>query len=359
MKRNRLPHNSEKKNNITFNYEGNSDVVQDANGVYSKDGKTMLYPYVHDGVVFVKKGVQNLSYSLADDPDKAMKPVRKIVFEEGVEKISEGWGGLYDKTSNEEQHIDISLPSTIWKVKQNAFGDMVGAINHVYVPRRWAGDIKKHLPSNLRPKVRIDRIFYTPLSDWKRNPLGHFLGFWGSANQGCMYMLLSLFYIILILILCFIGYLTYLKTFLWFHINVFWSVITVIGLVVLADRYSEKRGKAKDVGKHKKRNERGAYYGGAVDWVVLLMIIVGVTCSSFFILNDKLGGSQEQSKGQVLTIITSRKYHSRRVEVNLDNTDVTATIGTAGYMGHDLGRYYPIYYHDGFFGLPVLDEVCH
>jgi hypothetical protein len=96
-----------------------------------------------------------------------------------------------------------------------------------------------------------------------------------------------------------------------------------------------------------------------VDWVVLLIIIVGVSSSSFFILNDKLGGSQEQSKGQVLTIITSRKYHSRRVEVNLDNTDVTATIGTAGYMGHDLGRYYPIYYHDGFFGLPVLDEVCH
>ena len=49
--------------------------------------------------------------------------------------------------------------------------NMVEAINHVYVPRRWAGDIKKHLPSNLRPKVRIDRIFYTPLSDWKRNPL--------------------------------------------------------------------------------------------------------------------------------------------------------------------------------------------
>ena len=89
------------------------------------------------------------------------------------------------------------------------------------------------------------------------------------------------------------------------------------------------------------------------------MIIVGVTCSSFFILNDKLGDSQEQSKGQVLTIITSRKYHSRRVEVNLGNTDVTATIGTAGYNGHELGRYYTIYYHEGFFGLPVLDEVCH
>ena len=93
-----------------------------------------------------------------------------------------------------------------------------------------------------------------------------------------------------------------------------------------------------------------------MDWVVLLMIIVGVTSSSFFILNDKLGGPQEKSKGQVLTIITSRKYHSRRVEVNLDNTDVTATIG---YNGHELGRYYTIYYHEGFFGLPVLDEVCH
>ena len=359
MKHNRLPHNSEKKNNITFNCEGNSDVVRDANGMYSKDGRTMLYPFVHDGVVFVRKGVQNLSYSLANDPDKAMKLIRKIVFEEGVEKISEGWGGLYDKTSNEKQRIDISLPSTTWKVKQNAFGDMVDAINHVYVPRRWAGDIKKHLPSNLRPKARIDRIFYTPLSDWKRNPLGNFFGFWGSANQGCMSMLLSLFYIILILILCFIGCLTYQKTFLSFHINAFWPIITVIGLVVLADRYSEKRGKAKDVGKHKKKSERGVYDGGAVGWVLFSAMIVGVSCSSFFILNDKLGGFQEQSRGQVVTIITSRKYHSRRVEVNLGNTDVTATIGTAGYKGHELGRYYTIYYHDGFFGLPVLDEVCH
>lgn len=359
MKHNRLCKNTDKKNNTTFNYEGNNDVVRDANGVYSKDGRTMLYPFVHDGVVFVKKGVQNLSYSLTDDPDKAVKPIRKIVFEEGVEKISEGWAGLYDKTTNEKQHIDISLPSTIWKVKQNAFGDMVEAINHVYIPRRWAGDIKKHLPLNLRPKVRIDRIFYTPLSDWKRNPLGNLLSFWGSANMGCMSMLLSLFNILLILFICFIGYVTYLKTFLSFHINGFLLIFTVIGLVIMADRYSEKREKTKDVGKHKKRSERGAYYGGAVDWVLLSMIIAGVTSSSFFILNDKLGGSQEQSKGQVLAIITHRKYHSRQVEVSLDNADVTAIIGTAGYKGHNLGRYYTIYYHDGFFGLPVLDEVCH
>ena len=43
MKRNRLPHNSEKKNNIIFNYEGNNDVVQDANGVYSKDDHISIY----------------------------------------------------------------------------------------------------------------------------------------------------------------------------------------------------------------------------------------------------------------------------------------------------------------------------
>lgn len=55
MKHNRLCKNTDKKNNTTFNYEGNNDVVRDANGVYSKDGRTMLYPFVHDGVVLVKK----------------------------------------------------------------------------------------------------------------------------------------------------------------------------------------------------------------------------------------------------------------------------------------------------------------
>ena len=64
--------------------------------------------------------------------------IKKIVFEEGVDHISEGWHGLHDNNCECHEEIDISLPSTIRKINQNAFGDMINVIRYIYIPRRYA-----------------------------------------------------------------------------------------------------------------------------------------------------------------------------------------------------------------------------
>ena len=96
-----------RKTQMNTNKRANKIQTSDKNGIYSKDGRIMLYPFVNDGVVTVKKGVQSLSYSISNAPsnnqEAQLSKIRKIVFEEGVEKILDGWQDLYDRNSECQQ----------------------------------------------------------------------------------------------------------------------------------------------------------------------------------------------------------------------------------------------------------------
>ena len=344
-----------------MNKRSNKIQTSDKNGIYSKDGRIMFYPFVNDGVVIVRKGVQSLSYSISDAPNsnqEAQLPkIRKIVFEEGVEKILDGWQDLYDRNSECQQKIDISLPSTTWKVSKNAFGDMVNIIRHIYVPRRYAKRIKSYLPENLIDRVKVDRIFFTRKSELLQNPTGNLIGFLGPADFTFRAIPIYILSIIAIAWICLWGHDIYLNTFLPFHLGL--GSLLVFIFILVGSSYLEKSISAK----RKAKNKDITFSEHITNWCVFIYLIISMLNSAVFIINDHFGAEQQKSQGEIYAIIkhTSRHSHkpTRTLEIKLPNSENIAEVRIGKDASYDNVATCQVYYHKGLFGWLVTDSISH
>ena len=346
---------------MNTNKRANKIQTSDKNGIYSKDGRIMFYPFVNDGVVTVKKGVQSLSYSISNAPsnnqEAQLSKIRKIVFEEGVEKILDGWQDLYDRNSECQQRIDISLPSTTWKVSKNAFGDMVNIIRHIYVPRRYAKRIKSYLPENLIDRVKIDRIFFTRKSELLQNPTGNLIGFLGPADFTFRAIPIYILSIIAIAWICLWGHDIYLNTFLPFHLGL--GSLLVFIFILVGSSYLEKSISAK----RKAKNKDITFSEHITNWCVFIYLIISMLNSAVFIINDHFGAEQQESQGDIyaITKYTRRHTHTptRILEIKLPNSDNITEVIIGTDASYDNVTTCQVYYHKGLFGWLVTDSISH
>lgn len=325
-----------------------TDVVRDENGVYNRKGNTMVRPIVHDGVVYVRKGIQNISYSIAADPEKTV--IRKIVFEEGVTKICTSWSGLYDKELQNGQKIDIILPSTIWRIQNNAFCDMVDVIDKVYIPRISAKRTKKILPYNLRSKAVTDRYFFSNATkkEWIFDPFGTFINFLIPERKRVP---------VWIKILCWVAILFYLincmtyynRTFLASHLDIDWILIGITFFIVCIINYL--------------KSNDSINLPAIIKNILMTPVVCFVLFLSIFFINDKFGGLSQKTEGYVESINQykprHRKEYHRCLNISMIGTDKRAEINVGTYLGHLEGRKYAITYHKGIFGLDVIDNIDH
>lgn len=339
-----------KMKNINNNTSAN--VLRDENGEYSKDGKNMYNPIVHDGVVYVRKGVQNLVYSIADDPQRTV--IRKIVFEEGVNKICSGWDGLYDRELQKGQEISISIPSTLWKMQDHALGDMLEAVSKVYVPRISAKRLMRILPFNLRTKVSTDRYFFSNTSreDWLLNPLETIVHFLFPENNwladtikycGCIALLL----LYLICIFC------YERTFLASHISFILIVGAFLVFIAIISRLSF----------YKNRRTANKFIIANLNMLLACLVFPFLLCGLFFFINDKCGGPKQQTECYIESIRRYKPRHSleyrKEINVNMIGTDKYAEIEVSDSFSQVKGNRCTVTYHNGLFGLDVLDEIAY
>lgn len=327
----------------------------DKNGVYTHDGRTMLFPYINNNVVYVKKGVQNLSYSISNDSKRGNQDkltIKKIVFEEGVDHISEGWHGLHDNNCECHEEIDISLPSTIRKINQNAFGDMINVIRYIYIPRRYAKKIKSILPSNLIDNVKVDRFFFTRKKELIQNPLGNLIGFCGQSDITFDAIPTYLVNILFIIGICIYGYSIYLNTFLPFHfgsISILIFIFGGLGCISILHSTSEKV----------KQKSKIKTFHVITNWCLFISLIAMLACSAIFVTNKIIGKEQYKSKGKICAMIKNRRHHTHTIEIQLPDSKNIAEVKIGTDTSYDNVAFCTVYYHKGFWGMLVTDSITH
>jgi hypothetical protein len=335
----------------------NKKICYDENGIYSYDGKTLLFPFVKSGVVFVKGGVQNLSYSLTNDPDYKLKPqisnIKRIVFAEGVIKINAGWAGLLLEESEHNKKIAISLPSTVSIINNEEFEKMDSSISYIYIPRRKAHTLKSILSHQLLKHVRINRIFCNSCIDFLHYPSETFFTFWLPSSRGFKSYFCLIIYLIGIVFFLIHGYHAYYNTFLLNHLNLL-VIFLVVGFSWLVGVKIMKRKGYRKVS----TKANFPFCNIIINWYIFLSIILIILFNSIFIINKYCCKQYELAVGNIMSLsITSR--NARIMHLKIGPSEGSAIYYYVGDDSFDGINTCKVYYSKGLFGWLVVDRITH
>lgn len=339
-------------------------ITFDENGIYSEDGKMLLYPFVKDGVVTVRAGVRHLSYSISHDPDIQFKPqffnLRKLIFKEGVDRIYNGWSGLYDATLNGDNRIDISLPLSVVAIENDAFNNMIPFIEHIYIPRRKSYAIRLMLVEQLRGYVKVDRIFINSMKDLVTNPTGHFYTFWIPSRPFSWQVFAQYsFYFIFFICLLYNGVKAYLHTFLPFHIEMYFGIPLYLILYIIDSLV----GRMKLYSCIKRKIQSGVEL--VVNWMLFLVVLSMIFVPITFLVNDSFCSSQQQCQAAEISIRNINYKLSKRsftkeikiLEVKISGSENVAWVELVDNHTFDNVSTCKVYYHRGCFGWNLLDGI--
>lgn len=338
--------------NRTFN-----KISADKNGIYSKDGRTMLYPFVNNGVIKVKAGVQNLSYSISNDPDYKLKPqisnLKSIIFSEGVDKIISGWGGLLDEHKEHCPKIDISLPSTISKINSDVFEKIDSFIKHIYIPRRKTHYIKSILSDKLLKYVRVNRIFINSWADFVSHPTETFITFWLPSSPGFKRELCFIPYLIGLVYYLITGYHSYNNTFLDYHLNLIVALFVIMFSWMIGASLIDWGVYKKNRLKEKLSRDRIK-----LDWYTFILINFVLSFNTSFVINDIFDNKQEQDQGEICSLYLKSK-NAREMHLKIGGIEGSAIYFYRYDDSFDNINYCKVHYHKGIFGWYVVDSIGH
>lgn len=351
----------------------------DDEGVYSHDGKTMYIKSMltYDSTsILARAGVENLfylAYNKCNDEEldryQTILDLEKIEFEEGVNTIGTGWEHPDLRLSDKERITDIYLPSTLRKVHPDAFIDSVTSINSIYVPEGMESTMKAILPSYLHSFVKAkpnvvqqvsesakkvsDTVRQISLVQLLRRPFSVMDSlFPASLKNYDMVSKIKVVITICSFLLSLFGYALSNDAVLPGGItmsNIFLGILLLAVAIELA--FPVRNDKKDTLGSPLWRyvkNTLSCFYG--------IFFCIGMFFLVFFGINNSFGGDNKYyARGNITKVSKKRKNTIMHVTVPELNKTVTKTIpDNHQYM---TGNNCIVEYHEGLFGIYVIDKV--